>query len=193
MSDSDAPAPEQPESQNSVWLYLIAALVGTAAIIVLYFSFQGEQAVKPAAMTPSPKVQHSNEPARPEMKAASLPTKEESSEPEHTASEPVIDESKSAANVGSPEPVDNAIIPADHKGPPWALNLISLSTPDHAMEHLAEIEASGFKPEVVEVLIDGRHWFRVRIKGFATITAAKKMGEGFAGNREYRTLWVGGY
>jgi len=193
MSDSDTHTPEQPASRSLIWRYLLAALVGTAAIIALYFFFRDEQTIKPVAITPPPKVQHSSELAKPVMKTASLPIEPEISEPVPAESEPVMVESKPEVDTSPPEPVDHAIIPADHSGPPWALNLISLSTRDHAMKHLAELAASGVNPEMVEVLIDGRHWYRIRIKGFTTIAAAKKAGERFVGNKEYRTLWVGGY
>lgn len=90
-------------------------------------------------------------------------------------------------------PTDHAIIPNDHSGPPWALNLMSLSKTDNMADAVRDISAMGFTPEVTGVLIDGRHWYRIRIKGFQTLTAARQAGQPFINNKEYHTLWIGGY
>jgi len=181
-SSGDAPA----KSARSAPLYLVAAIIGAVAIFVFFLIF-GSQS-KPAAVKPAAIVQ----PAA--MPAAAV------AEPEPVIEEPAAIEPEVAEPAGEalpieaePQSVDSAIIPADHSGPPWALNLMSLANPDGTSGYLDEIIALGYTPEAVEVNIDGQHWLRVRIKGFPTITAARKAGRHFLGNKDYRTLWIGGY
>lgn len=189
MSDSDHSSSEAAapaRSASSTPLYLLAALIGAVAIFALLLIFGSPD--KPPALKPADIFQSPSAPAavvaepEPAIKEPT-PVMSEVTKPEP---EPRPIETKS-------QPVDNAIIPADHSGPPWTLNLMSLSNLNNKPEHLDEITALGYTPEVVEVNIDGRHWLRLRIKGFATIAAARKAGEQFIDNKEYRTLWVGGY
>jgi len=189
INPSSESAPEKPVENSSGWLYLLAAAIGTVAIIALFFISGNHDVDKqqPLSIAHSPVAQQVNEPVA------------VVAEPEVMASEPLLIEPEAApaeAALVEPEtvrPAANHIIPADHSGPPWALNLQSFSNPDSAPEHLEDIIALGFTPEVAEVMIDGRHWSRVRIKGFATVPAARKAGRHFVGNKEYRTLWIGGY
>ncbi|WP_240924002.1 SPOR domain-containing protein [Mariprofundus ferrooxydans] len=166
-------------------MYLLAALIGAVAIFALLLMFGSPD--KPAAPKPADILQSPSAPA-----AVVTDPEPASKEPA-----PVSGDTKPEAEPRPIEtesqPVDHAIIPADHSGPPWALNLMSLSNLNDKPEHLDQITALGYTPEVIEVNIDGRHWLRLRIKGFATIAAARKAGEQFIDNKEYRTLWIGGY
>jgi len=199
MSDSDysptEAAPIKPSSSTP--LYLLAALTVAAALLglmLIYGSPDKSVTVKqPAISVQQPAIAPAAVVAEPE------PIIEEPLPVEHKVLEtvPVVPE------ASEPEPlpiatrplpvVDHAVIPADHTGPPWALNLMSLSNPNGNSEHLDGIIALGYTPEMIEVNLDGRHWLRVRIKGFSTIAEARKAGQQFIGNNEYRTLWIGGY
>jgi len=186
MSDSDRSSSEAApaRSVSSTPLYLLAALIGAVAIFALLLMFGSPD--KPTALKPADIFQ-------PSAPAAVVAEPERASKKPAPVSGVTKPEAEPRPIETKLQPVDNAIIPADHSGPPWTLNLMSLSNLNGKPEHLDEITALGYTPEVVEVNIDGRHWLRLRIKGFATIAAARKAGEQFIDNKEYRTLWVGGY
>lgn len=206
MSDSDAQssgATPDKRPTNHRQYFLIAAAVGAVVIIALLFTLGGQHTTTPP--TPSltspalvaPPISESESPtttAQPSDEPQQAASESASSEAAAVTSEPLVTDSTTpAVKPADATPVDHAIIPADHSGPPWALNLISLSTPEHTPELISQIKALGFNPEVVEVNIDGRHWFRVRIKGFATISAARQAGQTFANDKKYPAPWIGGY
>ena len=202
---SSGTAPEKPASATP--LYLLAVLIGAVAVFAFFLIFGShskktglvkpaaivQPAIAPAAVVAEPEPV-SEEPAAIEAEVEEpAPVEAEVEEPAPVEVEVTAPEDEPLPIEPEPEPVDNAIIPADHNGPPWALNLMSLSDPDGSPEHVDQITALGYTPEVVEVNIDGQHWLRLRIKGFATITAARKAGQHFVANKDYRTLWIGGY
>lgn len=192
MSDSDSPSsggPGKAAAKHPGGSRLLVAGIGIAAAIALFVILSGQHSNKqtPVLINPQPVISQTSETVDDDAPTVVR----EKPQPIKLTAVAVAPEAESA----SPEPltVDHAIIPADHSGPPWALNLMSLSNLNGKPEHLDEITALGYTPEVIEVNIDGRHWLRLRIKGFATIAAARKAGEKFIDNKEYRTLWVGGY
>ncbi|MDX8405211.1 MAG: SPOR domain-containing protein [Mariprofundus sp.] len=198
---------EQDTARRANLIYFITSGIGIVVLVALFFIFgtQDTRRQTPVVVKPQTVVSPVSKPVVlvPEPTAATkkaIPIEPKivvaepaDVEPEIATIEPEAVTDEPATIKAQPQHVDTAIIPADHAGPPWALNLMSLSIPDNAPEPLGEIIALGYTPEVVEVIIDGRHWFRLRIKGFATISEARRVGQRFIGNPEYRTLWIGGY
>ncbi|TLS67003.1 SPOR domain-containing protein [Mariprofundus erugo] len=175
--------------------YLLASAIALAAFIILFASLGGQHHSEKAPATKKAVSQLPPVTARePEAAAIAAPEPADSIRPAHeTITEPSPPASEPVETAAEQSSTDHAIIPADHSGPPWALNLMSLSSTNNMADTIKEVTAMGFTPEVAEVLIDDRHWFRIRIKGFATIRAAREAGKKFIDNKEYRTLWIGGY
>jgi len=205
MSDSDTqPSGVNPDKRpaNHRQLFFVAAAVGAVVIIALLFTPGGQHTTTPPTPSPAspalvePTTSASESPTTTQPSDEPQPAANEpaSSEPATVTTEPLVTGSAAAAvKPTNAQSVDHAIIPADHSGPPWALNLISLSTPEHVPQLIRQIKALGFNPEMVEVIIDGRHWYRVRIKGFATISAARQAGQTFVNDEKFSAPWIGGY
>lgn len=204
MSDSDAQSSGVTPDKHPInhrQYFLVAAAVGAVVIIALLFTLRGQHTTTPPApslTSPAlvePPISESESAITTPAPSEQQPEASEaaSSEPEAVTAELPTSDTAPTIKPADVTPVDHGIIPADHSGPPWALNLISLSTPEHIPELIRQIKALGFNPEMVEVIIDGRHWFRVRIEGFATISAARQAGQTFVNDKTYPAPWIGGY
>jgi len=100
---------------------------------------------------------------------------------------------ESAPLTAMPDAADLTTTFTNPSGPPWALNVMSLASKENAQAVVRTLTALGFTPLISEVMINGKHLYRVRIKGFATRDEATKAGQTIVARTQYETPWTSGY
>jgi len=102
--------------------------------------------------------------------------------------EPAVEQPTAAVIVNSK--LDSEAV--KRAGPPWALNLMSVTAKQYADRHLLKLKSAGYAVELLEVTIKGEDWYRIRIPGFASVREANLVAAEIAEKGVYLDSWVGG-
>ncbi|GAV19343.1 sporulation related domain protein [Mariprofundus micogutta] len=197
LSEPELPAPPFTEEKSSGFMLPVIILFLLAAG-VLYTLLAPSHTNSPPAATGLATINHQlsssmdkpvEQKNRPAPQHVAVPEKISSADiPEAKARANKEQAPSTATVVSKTQKPDN-----DSHGPPWALNVVSLTNKQYADEHLSELNAAGFAAELIEITINGNTWYRIRIPGFASVRDANKTAAEIAQKTPYKDSWAGGY
>jgi len=92
-----------------------------------------------------------------------------------------------------PAPISSAPAPQyqSRSGGGWVVNITSVSDPQSAAEEVARLRNMGINAESVRAVSKGRTWYRIRVPGFASDTAARAQRAALEAKLGIRDTWVG--
>jgi len=92
-----------------------------------------------------------------------------------------------------PPPVSSAPAPQyqSSSGGGWVVNITSVSDPQSASEEVARLRGMGINAESIRAVSNGRVWYRIRVPGFATDSAARAQRGALEARLGIRDTWIG--
>jgi len=86
-------------------------------------------------------------------------------------------------------------VPAPPALPPggsgvWDVNVASFPSADDANKHAQQLQANGYAATVQQAQVKGQTWFRVQLRGYPSVDAARAVVAELQARFGYQGLWV---